>query len=236
MHRLLASLPLLIVAGVAEAAGSAGLRLGSGGITAEYARPLGERFALRGGYSFGTLGISLDANGTDYDTDLRYGALQAMLDFRPFAGGFRVSAGVWSRPPDIELLIRGDNERIDLGAREYTATGRIDGDVDLGSAAPFLGFGWGGGPAGRGFGLSFEAGVLFADAPGIALRAQGRACESTLLACDPEGLTGFDVNSPNDPRAQSFRAELEDEERALEDDLKDLRYFPVINLGLHYRF
>lgn len=236
MHRMLASLPLLIVAGAVEAAGSAGLRLGSGGITAEYAQPLGERLALRGGYSFGTLGISLDTNGTDYDTDLRYGAAQAMLDFRPFAGGFRVSAGVWSRPPDIELLIRGDNKRIDLGAREYTATGRIDGDVDLGSAAPFLGLGWGGSPAGRGFGLSFEAGVLFADAPGVALRAQGRACESTLLACDPDGPTGFDVNSPNDPRAQSFRAELDNEERALEDDLKDLRYFPVINLGLHYRF
>jgi hypothetical protein len=236
MYRILPSLLLLAIAGGAEAAGSAGLRLGSGGITAEYAHPLGERFALRGGYSFGTLRVGLDENGIDYDADLRYRAVLGMLDFRPFAGGFRISAGAYSRPPDIALLVSGENERINLGTREYTATGRIDGDVDLGSAAPFLGFGWGGSPAGRGFGLSFEAGVMFAAAPGVALRAQGRACDSTLLACNPDGLTGFDVNSPNDPRAQTFRAELENEERALERDLEDLRYFPVVNLGLHYRF
>jgi hypothetical protein len=236
MYRILPSLLLLAIAGGAEAAGSAALRLGSGGITAEYAHPLGERFTLRGGYSFGTLRVGLDHNGIDYDADLRYRAALGMLDFRPYAGGFRISAGAYSRPPDIALLVSGENERINLGTREYTATGRIDGDVDLGSFAPFLGFGWGGSPAGRGFGLSFEAGVMFADAPGVGLRAQGRACESTLLACDPDGLSGFDVNSPNDPRAQTFRTELENEERALERDLEDLRYFPVVNLGLHYRF
>lgn len=236
MNRSFASLMLLVIAGGAEAAGSAGLRLGSGGITAEYAHPLGERFALRGGYGFGTLRLGLDHNGTDYNADLRYRAVLGMLDYRPFAGGFRVSAGAYSRPPEIALLVSGENKRIQLGVREYTATGRIDGHVDLGGAAPFLGFGWGGSPAGRGFGLSFEAGVMFADAPGVTLRAQGRACESTLLTCSPEGPFAFDVNSPNDPRAQTFRAELENEERALEDDLKDLRYFPVINLGLHYRF
>lgn len=236
MHRILASLMLLALSSVADAAGSAGLRLGSGGISAEYAQPLGERWALRGGYSFGTLGVGLDENGVDYDADLRYSAAFGMLDWRPFAGGFRVSAGVWSRPPDIDLLVSGEDERVEIGSGEYTASGRIDGDIDLGSAAPFVGIGWGGSPAGRGFGLSFEAGVMFADAPGVELRADGRACDSTVLACDPDGLTGFDVNSPNDPRAQVFRTELENEERALEDDLETLRYFPVVNLGLHYRF
>ncbi|MES0875223.1 hypothetical protein [Sinimarinibacterium thermocellulolyticum] len=238
MRASLASLILLVAADGAHAAGSgaAGLRLGSGGISAEYAHPLSERFAVRGAYSFGTLGLKLDENGVDYDADLRYRALLAAFDLRPFTGGFRVSAGVWSRPPDIALRAQGENQRIPLGAREYTASGRIDGDVDLGSAAPFLGIGWGGGPAGRGFGLSFEAGVMFADAPGVSLRAEGRACDSTLFACNPDGLSGFDVNDPADPRAQAFRNELENEERALEEDLDGLRYFPVVNLGLHYRF
>ncbi len=232
----------LVLAGAAPAwaddarASAVGLRAGSGGIGLEYAHPLGERFALRGGISVGGFTLGLEEDGIDYDATLRYGTPVGMLDFHPFGGTFRLTAGVYGRPPDIDLVADGENERIDVGAREYTASGRIDGDVDLGGVAPFLGIGWGGSPSGRGFGLSVEIGVMFADAPGVSLSARGRACESTLLSCDPDGLFGFDVSDPNDPRAATFRAELEDEARELEDSLADLRYFPVVNLGLHYRF
>src|SRR5690606_18211267 len=129
----------------------------------------------------------------------------------------------------------GNNDQYEVGGREYTATGRIDGDVDFGSAAPYLGLGWGGTTSGTGFGLSFDAGVLFADAPAVALAAQGRACDSTLTACDPSGPSGFDVES-SDLRAQAFRDELDNEREEVEQDIEGLRYWPVVSLGLHYRW
>lgn len=212
-----------------------GLRGGSGGVIVEYAHRLNDYLDLRGGYAFGSISRDFDEDGIDYDGDIRFKAAQAMLDLKPFAGGFRVSAGFYSAPPEITLETVGDNDQYEVGNREYTATGRIDGDIDLGSAAPYLGIGWGGTTGGKGFGLSFDAGVIFADAPAVSLSARGDACDSTLVACDPSGPSGFDVES-NDPRAQAFRSELDSERAEVEEDIEGLRYWPVVSLGLHYRW
>ncbi len=212
-----------------------GLRVGSGGVIAEYAHRLNDYIDLRGGYAFGSIGRDFDEDGIDYDGDIQFSAVQAMIDLKPFAGGFRISAGLYSSAPEVTLETIGDNDQYEVGNREYTATGRIDGDVDFGSAAPYLGVGWGGTTSGKGFGLSFDAGVMFADAPAVALTAQGRACDSTLASCDPSGPSGFDVES-NDPRAQAFRNELDNEREEVEQDIEDLRYWPVVSLGLHYRW
>lgn len=214
---------------------AAGLRVGSGGIVVEYAHRLNDYIDLRGGYAFGSLKRDFDEDGIDYDGDIRFKAAQAMIDLKPFAGGFRVSAGFYSAAPEVSLENVGDNDQYEVGGREYTATGRLDGDIDFGSAAPYLGLGWGGTTSGNGFGLSFDAGVMFADAPSVALSAQGRACDSTLTSCDPDGPTSFDVGS-NDPRAQEFRTELANESDEVEEDLEGLRYWPVVSLGLHYRW
>jgi hypothetical protein len=212
-----------------------GLRAGSGGVVVEYAHRLNDYIDLRGGYAFGSLARDFDEDGIDYDGDIKFSAVQAMIDLKPFAGGFRISAGLYSAAPGVTLETIGDNDQYDVGGREYTATGRLDGDIDFGSAAPYLGLGWGGTTGGNGFGLSFDAGVMFADAPAVALTAQGRACDSTLTACDPSGPGGFDVES-GDPRAQAFRNELEAESEEVERDIEGLRYWPVVSLGLHYRW
>ncbi|HEY1075586.1 MAG TPA: hypothetical protein VGE51_02775 [Fontimonas sp.] len=232
---LIASALLGASPALADASSAAGLRVGSGGIVVEYAHRLNDYVDLRGGYAFGSFNRDFNEDGIDYDGDIRFKAAQAMIDIKPFAGGFRVSAGLYSSAPEVTLETVGNNDQYEIGGREYTATGRLDGDIDFGSAAPYLGLGWGGTTGGSGFGLSFDAGVMFAAAPSVALRAQGDACESTLIPCDPTGPTGFDVNS-NDPRAVEFRNQLDNERAEVEEDIEDLRYWPVVSLGLHYRW
>lgn len=236
---LLLGAPAAMAQGDAGEAGSTSglaLRAGTGGLVLDYSYGLGSAVDLRVGYAFGSFSGTVEEDDIDYDGDVEFGALQAMLDYRPFGGGFRVSAGAYSSAPEIDLVTRGDNEQYQIGNSEYTATGRLDGEVDLGSFAPYVGIGWGGTTAGTGWGLSFDAGVMFADAPAVSLAAQGRACNSTLVSCDPDGFTGFDVNDPDDPRAATFRNELEQERANLEEEIEDLRYWPVVSLGLHYRF
>lgn len=213
-----------------------GLRVGSGGIILDYAHALGTHFDLRGGYALGKVSQEVEEDGIDYDADVEFASALAMLDYRPFAGGFRVSAGAYSRAPDITLLTRAEDEQYEIGDSEYTASGRLDGDIDLGAVTPYLGIGWGGTTGGTGLGWSVDVGVMLADAPSAEFVANGRACDSSLFACDPDGPLGFDVNDPDDPRAQAFRSELEDEEDNVEAELEDLRYWPVVSLGVHYRF
>jgi hypothetical protein len=213
-----------------------GLRVGSGGIVLDYAHALGTRFDLRGGFALGKVGREIEEDGIDYDADVEFASVLGMLDYRPFAGGFRISAGAYSRAPEVALLTRGEDEQYQIGNNEYTASGRLDGDIDFGAVTPYLGIGWGGTTGGAGFGWSADVGVMIADAPSVELVANGRACSSTLLACDPDGPFGFDVNDPDDPRARAFRSELEREEDNVEAEIEDLRYWPVVSLGLHYRF
>jgi hypothetical protein len=213
-----------------------GLRAGSSGLGAELALGLSARFDLRAGYYGGTYSDSVNYDGIDYDADLEAQAGAVMLDFRPFAGGFRVTAGVYSAPPDIVFRHTANNDSYEIGGAEYTADGQLDGDIDLGGVTPYAGIGWGGGSGAPGFAMSLDVGVMFAQSPSISLQASGRACNSSLLACDPNGLTGFDVNDPDDARAQTFRDELEQERRNVEDDVSNYKLWPVLSLGVHYRF
>ncbi|SFF23179.1 hypothetical protein SAMN04488120_10169 [Fontimonas thermophila] len=219
-----------------EAGQGLGLRLGTVGIAVDYVRELRPWLDLRVGYAFGRVSGSTEEDGIDYDAEIEFGSAFALLEYRPWRGGFRIGAGVHGAAPDIGLVTRADNTQYQIGNSTYTATGRLDGDIDLGRVAPYVGLGWGGTSAGKGLGLSFDVGVMFADRPQVRLAAQGRACDSTILPCNPAGPSGFDVNDPDDARAQTFRTELERERQNVENEIKDLRYWPVVNLGVHYRF
>jgi hypothetical protein len=84
--------------------------------------------------------------------------------------------------------------------------------------------------------VSFDLGVMFTQSPDATLDVNGRACDASDAPCDPDGPQGFDVNDADDLRAQEFRRQKDEEIRNLEEDAKDFDLWPVIMLGLHYRF
>lgn len=229
-------LTALLPAPLLAAPNSVDLRLGTGGIGVEYAREISRYVDLRGGGYFGSYSRTYTEDANEYDGTLQLGAASLMLDLKPFAGGFRISTGLRSVAPSIDLSAGGDNYQAEYENFTYTVDGNVDGGIDLGGAAPYLGIGWGGTASGTGFGVSFDAGVLFTSSPHVSLAATGRACNSTLAACDPNGPESFDINDPNDPRAQEFQSELDQEVTNIEQSAKDFRYWPMLSLGLHYRF
>jgi len=215
--------------------GGVGVRLGTGGIGVDYSYGLNRYVDLRAGYSFGSYSRTQEEDDIDYDAELKINAFVAMVDIKPFAGGFRITTGLYSSSPELELNASGLDD-YEVGDKEYRGNLKIDGGLDLGSAAPYLGIGWGGTTNTTGFGVSFDMGVMFTSSPDVALDASGRACDATANpACDPAGAEGFEVDGA-DPRAQQFQADLNQEVTNLEDDAKDFKLWPVIGLGLHYRF
>lgn len=215
--------------------GSFGLGIGTNGIAVDYAYGLNRWLDLRAGLNFGSLDRELEEDGIDYDAEISFSGGKLLLDIKPFAGGFRISTGIYTAPPELELDASGLDD-YEIGGATYRGDLQIDSSIDLGSAAPYLGIGWGGTANATGFGVSFDIGVMFTDSPQVGLAVDGRACDATLTgACDPDGVGGFDVNG-SDPRAVIFQNEREAERQNLEQEAEDFDLWPVIQLALHYRF
>lgn len=190
---------------------------------------------LRAAYNIGYIEFDDDDEGVNYRAKLDYRSAAGFLDIKPFAGGFRISAGLYSNPLKVDLNAAGLDD-YELGDSTYYGDLALDGRVRLGTATPYLGIGWGGTTNGKGFGASLDFGVQFTKSADVRLRAGGRACQMTGdTPCNPNGAEGFDVEG-SDPRAVAFQRDLDQEIRDLEDDAKDFKLMPVFQIGLQYRF
>ena len=104
----------------------------------------------------------------------------------------------------------------EIGGVTFTEAevGTLKGTAELGSSAPYLGLGWAWGLADGGLAFSLDLGVLFQDSPDIELSSTG----GTLSDED------------------ALQDALADEEAQLEDDLDQYDLYPVVSLGVLYRF
>lgn len=181
---------------------------------------LTDTLRLRAGYT--ALNVSKDISSTDidYSGDLKLGGAEAMLDWHPFHGTFRVTGGLVFNRNEVTANGRptGGTYRINGNTYLSSEVGDLDGEVEFKSTAPYLGIGWGD-VIGKDGGFSFIAdiGLLF----------QGRADAKLRANC------GAGVPVPECARLQ---ADIREEEREIEDDVDDYRVWPVLSVGVAYRF
>jgi hypothetical protein len=216
--------------------GSLGVGIGTNGMGVDYAYPVHPFIDLRAGYDFGSLDRDDEEEGIEYEGKLKFSSGRFLVDLKPFRGGFRVSAGLYTGAPQLTLRAEGQpDESIDVGDNTYNFDGLLKGKIDLGNSAPYLGIGWGGTAGNTGFGVSTDIGVIFTGAPSVKLRAvRGNFCDASIDdTCDPTDGQSVDDGSPE---AEEFNRQVENERAELEEDAKDFDLWPVIRLGLHYRF
>jgi hypothetical protein len=183
-----------------------------GGVEVNYA--LSPKFTVGAGLNSFSRSKSDTADNIDYDFDLNLQTLALLANFHPFSGAFRLTAGVMHNGNEVKMKAK-PTASYDIGGQTYTAAqvGSLGGKVDFNTLAPYLGLGWGKSAA-RGIGATFDLGVLFQGSPNVSLTASG----GTLS---------------NDP---TFQANLKQEEANAEDDIKGFTLYPVISLGVNYRF
>lgn len=215
--------------------GSFGIGVGTGGLGIDYAYPVHRLLDVRAGYDFGSIQHDDDQDDVAYEGELKFSSARLLLDFKPFGGGFRISAGLYTGAPELELHADGVDD-YELGDNDYNGDLVADGKIDLGNAAPYLGLGWGGTASTTGFGASFDIGVIFTGSPDVKLQVtEGRACLANENEdCDPDA-DGFDVNDGS-PEALTFQNDVELEREEVEDDARDFKLWPILRFGLHYRF
>lgn len=207
MNRLVIAIALAGMAASTQAA-SFGVvpQAGLAGIGATVQWGFTPYLAMSAGYT--ALDYSVKDVKTDeatYNGDLSLRNPQAFLNWAPFGGHFRLSAGVVSQQSQFDLIAT------DVSDPRIQSV-RIEGDFAQ-SIAPALTFGWETPLERKGLGYHFSAGAMYAGKPNV----------SADIRCN-SGTTD----------ATCFGLER-DEERKIEDELKKYKVLPILQAGLIYR-
>lgn len=192
-------------------------KLSTLGLAVELIMPLTEEFNLRIGLNAATFDVQGWGEDLGYNLDARWLSTQAILDWYPFSETrLRLSGGLIVNGNHLEVEAETQSGRsYTLGAHTYTAEqlGEIDGYVGFNAVCPYLGLGWGDAIGSqRRWSFLFEVGVVFQGAP-----------RASLDSTNPENL-------------DDLAADLAQEEERLEDNLGWLQFFPLISIGVSYRF
>lgn len=178
-------------------------------------------------------GFERTKSNNRFKGDLELQSFGLMVDLRPFGGGFRMTGGMFVN--GNELAVRAKGARLDIGGRKYA--GDLDLKADFRTFAPYFGVGYGSGQGRTGFSFVFDAGVLFQGAPNLS--ASGSVASEGLGSCrftvDRGGraaLSGTEGCASLD----TLQADIEKEHDNLSDDLDDFEMWPVVLLGVSYRF
>jgi hypothetical protein len=188
---------------------------------------------IRAGYSAFSLTQDFDDSTSKitYTGKLDLKAGRAFLDLYPFAGGFHISPGVVfanrTRVTLSSTLTAG--QKITIDGVEYTSSAttplRASGTVSLQQVKPAVVIGWGNlVPAFRRAAFLIEAGAVFGDPPTTTLGLTGLACNANGANCR---------DAATDP---AITAGVKNDQARLAKDLKVLRYYPIVTVGLGFRF
>lgn len=203
------------VAGAAFEEWAIGAKAGTLGLGGEITTNLAPDVHLRGSIQWFELDFDVEFDDIDYDVNVDLLNPLLLIDWYPFAGDFRISAGALFNGTEIDLEATSA-EPIEIGDSVYRPDefGSIRGESDFDDIAPYIGIGFGNHLSqDRHWGFSTDMGVAFIGSPNVDLRVTGPFADNPLLLAD-----------------------LEEEEREIEDDLDKFRFYPVLSFTLYYRF
>lgn len=196
-------------------AGGVGLTLKAGTLGAGLEATVGAGDYL--GFRFGVNAMSfgprvLTDEGT-INTDMEWFSYGALVDIHPFGGGFRLSGGGLINKNKFKMNADLD-EPVELNGVDYRLDD-LSGDVTFEELAPYAGIGYGNavGADGR-WHFSFDFGVLFQGKPKL---------QATAKASDPALQEVVD---------RALEAELDD----IQEDVDAFQWYPVVSIGVSYRF
>ena len=193
------------------------LKAGTLGAGLDVSKGISENLAVRLQANALSYDEDITESDVNYNADLELKSAGLLLDWHPFSGAFRVSAGAYWNGNEASVTGRPTGVTYVIDGTTYTSAeiGSLDGKIDFSSVAPYLGIGFGSAPkAGRGMTVSFDLGVLYQGEPNVNLTV---ACGTTA-------------------RCAQLQSDVAAEMVTLQDELKDYKFYPVVSFGIGYRF
>lgn len=181
------------------------------GIEATVATPI-ENLNLRGQANGLNLDEDVEEDGVNYTGELKLSSVGAIADYHIGGSAFRISGGACINNNKFSLTGEPVAGTIEIGDTVYTAVqaGTVTADVEFNTLSPYIGIGFGNAlSGGRPFKFSIDIGALYQGDP-----------EASVSATGPIVTT----------------ADLEEAERELNTELENLKWYPVVAIGMSYRF
>ncbi|MBI3570290.1 MAG: hypothetical protein HY082_04195 [Gammaproteobacteria bacterium] len=189
------------------------LKAGTLGAGVELSKGLSDKFSVSLGFNTYNYKTSDTTSDISYDFKFELQSAALLANYHPFSGVFRLTGGVLYDNNELSLTGKpsGANYTINGVTYSSSAVGNLTGKLTFNKTAPYLGIGWGNRPNSR-FGLSADIGALYQGSPKLSLSATG-ALSDPVLAAD-----------------------LERERASAESDLSKYKWYPVLSLGMYFRF
>ena len=195
---------------------SIGLRVGTLGLGLEISHLLSDHIGLRVGGNYLSLNQKRTEESITYDATAKLQSFSGLLDWYPGRrGAFHISAGAVTNPLTVDGVgVPEGGSSYTINGRDYTASqvGTFTSTAKFGSVLPYVGIGFGT-PASKSHGI----GVLFDVGAAI-------------------GKPTVVLNSSNAANVPGLAADIRAETVKVQDSANALVVWPVVSLGLTYRF
>lgn len=191
---------------------SVGVQGSTAGFGPEVAYSVSPTITLRGVGNYLAFDYDQTVDGIDYDLGLDLASGGGFLDYHPMRNGFHLSVGALYNGSEADLTATaGPGATVGGFTVPAGQTANLRGDLDFDAAiAPYLGVGYDTTFTSRNnWSFVMRAGVLYQGDPNVTLT------DSTSLVPP---------------------AELAAEASRIEDELDLLRFYPVVSVGVTYRF
>jgi len=226
------------------------VKIGLGGAGFDVALPLARKFNVRGGASFFSYNDTFTTDGTSYNANLQFQSSNVSIDWFPFGGSFRMSAvgqvyngntmsANTSVPAGQSFSLNNVNYYSSAGSPIGGTASLSLGNQGGSQMAPGFTIGFGNMiPRGKGqhWSVPFEIGFVYIQSPQIQLNLKGISCatqaEATAQVTTTPTVTGC-AYTATDPATQ---ANVVQEQNELNNDLNPLRFYPILSIGLSYKF
>lgn len=193
---------------------------GSLGVGPEVDFRWSEHIGVRANATFLSVSHSINSDDIGYDGKIKLKSGGAMIDLYPFGGGFRVSGG---------LRLNGNKARavatptgpVYIGDNQYQPSqiGTLTATTSLNYVAPAATLGYAGGFS-KHVVFAVEAGALF----------QG------TVKVNPLTYTGACASAAAPAACSTLAADIESERQSVNNDIKDYKIYPILQLSIGYRF
>lgn len=158
---------------------------------------------------------SQTVNDVKYDGSLRLLTAGLLLDYYPFANGFRMTAGAYYNGNKLNGTGHYTQDVYGVDPNDY---GYTKASVDYKKIAPYVGFGYQTNNPDSNWLFTADIGVLY----------QGKARVSNQTVCYSQAVCTV---------LQNQIREKEDEQTAdIQDKVDRLKWYPVASIGVGYRF
>ena len=174
-----------------------------------------DRFDARVNIGYLSRSYDTTSDNVAYSGNLKLQNVGLLGDWHPWAGAFRLTGGLFYNGNKFDLTAQpAGGGTYTFNGNTYTAAqvGSASASVSFNSIAPYLGLGWGDGGTGAGLHFSSDIGVMYQGTP-----------KASITATNPTG------NAQLASDVQAAQAKLQS-------DLNSFRFYPVVQLGLVYRF